>query len=112
MSQVFGDPKRLVNDYMAGSHAIGISLSSAVDGVEYMVRTLVWRLRMITLPEAVTSATYHGILTKLSTYFLCGNVCVLPFPSLKNNSPENVPRMTGLADRLRPCLTIVNLLCV
>ena len=24
MSQVFGDPKRLVNDYMAGSHAIGI----------------------------------------------------------------------------------------
>ena len=25
MSQVFGDPKRLVNDYMAGSHAIGIS---------------------------------------------------------------------------------------
>ena len=26
MSQVFGDPKRLVNDYMAGSHAIGISM--------------------------------------------------------------------------------------
>ena len=25
MSQVFGDPKRLVNDYMAGSHAIGIT---------------------------------------------------------------------------------------
>ena len=25
MSQVFGDPKRLVNDYMAGSHAIGIN---------------------------------------------------------------------------------------
>ena len=24
MSQVFGDPKRLVNDYMAASHAIGI----------------------------------------------------------------------------------------
>ena len=28
MSQVFGDPKRLVNDYMAGSHAIGIRGSS------------------------------------------------------------------------------------
>ena len=26
MSQVFGDPKRLVNDYMAASHAIGINL--------------------------------------------------------------------------------------
>ena len=25
MSQVFGDPKRLVNDYMAASHAIGIT---------------------------------------------------------------------------------------
>ena len=24
MSQIFGDPKRLVNDYMAESHAIGI----------------------------------------------------------------------------------------
>ena len=29
MSQVFGDPKRLVNDYMAGSHAIGIRLANA-----------------------------------------------------------------------------------
>ena len=28
MSQVFGDPKRLVNDYMAGSHAIGIRRTS------------------------------------------------------------------------------------
>ena len=28
MSQVFGDPKRLVNDYMAGSHAIGITVDS------------------------------------------------------------------------------------
>ena len=26
MSQVFGDSKRLVNDYMAASHAIGIIL--------------------------------------------------------------------------------------
>ena len=26
MSQVFGDPKRLVNDYMAASHAIGITV--------------------------------------------------------------------------------------
>ena len=26
MSQVFGDPKRLVNDYMAASHAIGIRI--------------------------------------------------------------------------------------
>ena len=25
MSQVFGDSKRLVNDYMAASHAIGIT---------------------------------------------------------------------------------------
>ena len=30
MSQVFGDPKRLVNDYMAASHAIGISSDSCV----------------------------------------------------------------------------------
>ena len=37
MSQVFGDPKRLVNDYMAGSHAIGIRAleMSEVEALEY-----------------------------------------------------------------------------
>ena len=36
MSQVFGDPKRLVNDYMAGSHAIGITLPFKGDGASEM----------------------------------------------------------------------------
>ena len=31
MSQVFGDPKRLVNDYMAASHAIGITVLPVSD---------------------------------------------------------------------------------
>ena len=34
MSQVFGDPKRLVNDYMAASHAIGIIPSQSEQAVK------------------------------------------------------------------------------
>ena len=49
MSQVFGDPKRLVNDYMAGSHAIGIILSAALVALPLANEGLVVAITIVAL---------------------------------------------------------------
>ena len=40
MSQVFGDPKRLVNDYMAASHAIGITARFGLEDFRAMGKVI------------------------------------------------------------------------